>query len=305
MAEHLYQQPTLIELLVGIAVEALATKHCRRLVVTGDATEEHLNLIEETLGGITLDWSSDLPKILECERLMTKNMLCSMIYEVNPKGKTRLSRDPAAMMRAQFPDKVPPPTYWQSKLTKAGIVLGWFFMPSTPQKAGEIIDASYEELYAMAESDFDWQKATEKPSRMLQFNYQYLVERLAGISEPAYHRIHDTYLRNTAEKRGSRLIIALRRYKNKHGHWPESLNGIESLAPAEIFVDPINDNSFVYKLTDENFTLYSKGKNTIDENGQYNSTWDPNSFEDRVEEDDILIWPRRSRKTKEGNADAE
>ena len=100
-------------------------------------------------------------------------------------------------------------------------------------------------------------------------------------------------------------MVTLRRYKKQNGNWPESLDDIKSFAPAEIFVDPINNSNFVYKLTEENFSLYSKGKNNIDEDGQYNSKWDPNSFEHKVEEDDWLIWPPKSCKTKydEENAD--
>jgi hypothetical protein len=87
------------------------------------------------------------------------------------------------------------------------------------------------------------------------------------------------------------LTIALRRYKNKTGHWPDSLDEVKPLAAEEIFVDPMNGDSFVYKLTDENFRLYSKGKNNIDEDGQYNSTWDPNSRQWKEKEDDWPIWP--------------
>jgi hypothetical protein len=97
-----------------------------------------------------------------------------------------------------------------------------------------------------------------------------------------------------ADKRGCQIIIALRRYKNKTGRWPESLDDVKDLASTEIFVDPINNSSFVYKLTDDNFTLYSKGKNNIDENGEYQDG-----------ADDRLIWPPRSRKTQEKKADAE
>ena len=154
-------------------------------------------------------------------------------------------------------------------------------MPSTPQKASEIIDAGYERLYAMAEPDFDWQKGTEKPTKMFRLNYRYLVEHLAGILKPAYRRIHDLYLRLMGDKRGSQIIIALRRYKNKYGRWPENLDDVKSLVPAEIFVDPINGDSFVYKLTEENFTLYSKGKNNIDNDGEYIGDW--------------RIWPKRKR----------
>ena len=108
------------------------------------------------------------------------------------------------------------------------------------------------------------------------------------MEEGTYYRIHDIYLQKLAEQRGTRVIIALRRYKNKHGQWPESLEAIKDLVPVEILVDPINGGSFVYKLTEENFILYSKGKNNIDEGGR-------RSRESGA--DDWLIWPLKTSKT--------
>ncbi|MFZ0034977.1 MAG: hypothetical protein WAK60_08340, partial [Sedimentisphaerales bacterium] len=95
--------------------------------------------------------------------------------------------------------------------------------------------------------------------------------------------------------RGSRLIIALRRYKNKNGNWPESLDDIQSSAAEEIFIDPINGGSFIYKLTDENFTLYSNGKNGIDDGGKRDK-WD----EEKTGADDIAIWPPKGYKNQRG-----
>jgi hypothetical protein len=48
-------------------------------------------------------------------------------------------------------------------------------------------------------------------------------------------------------------------------------------------------------LTEENFTLYSKGKNNIDEGGERD--WDSGA-------DDWRFWPKSSRKTKNEKADA-
>ena len=123
-----------------------------------------------------------------------------------------------------------------------------------------------------------------------------MVDMLLYIMEPTYHRIHDIYLRLTADKQGSRIIIALRRYKNKNGFWPVNLDDVKSMAPAEIFVDPHNDEEFVYKLTQENFTLYSRGKNNVDDGGER---------DEKAGTDDWLIWPLRSRKAKEESTNAE
>jgi hypothetical protein len=298
MGKHLYQQPSLIEMLVGIAIEARSIDQLNRFVIMGDVAEEHLSVIEQALAEIKHDWSYSFPRFLEYEKLMHKNFW-GMFYGVSPEGKIRLN--PSVTKRvimAQLPEDIKDKfviTYWHERLIKASTILWWFYVPSTPQKAGEIIDSEYKRFYAMAEPNFDWQKKVERPTKMLRLNCQYLIECLAGILEPTYYSIHDTYLRHIAQQRGALLTIALRRYKNKTGHWPESLDDIQSLAPEEIFVDPINGGSFIYKLTDENFTLYSKGKNNIDENGKY-----------KEGADDWPIWPSagKKRKAEKENTDA-
>ena len=302
MGKHQNQQPSLIDLLVGVSIEALSTSQFNRFIVAGDATEEHLSVIEEALAEIKHDWSSDFPRLLEHEKLLAKNFW-GVFYAVNPEGQVRLN--PGIAIRkitAQLPEDMKDKfviTYWHERIMKAWTILYWFYMPSTPQKAGEIIDAKYEKFYVMANHNFNWQKKVERPTKMLRLNYQYLIDLLAGILEPTYYSIHDTYLRAIAQQRGSGLIIALRRYKNKNGNWPVSLDEIKSLATAEIFVDPINGDSFIYKLTDENFTLYSKGKNNIDEDGKRDRL-----DEEKTGADDQLIWPQKGRNAKEVKTDA-
>jgi hypothetical protein len=161
MAKHQYQQPTTIDLMVGVAIESLALGRFKAFVVTGDATEERLSVIEQALSDIKHDWSSDLPRFLECEKLMFKNFL-GMFYAVNSEGQIRLNPGIAikAMRTRSLEDMKNEITlkYWQRKLMKASTIWAWFYMPSFPQKATKIIDATYERYYAMAEPDFDWQR---------------------------------------------------------------------------------------------------------------------------------------------------
>jgi len=307
MAKHQYQQPTAIEVMVGLAIERLSTKQLRNIVVTCDVTEERLRVIENCLAGIEHDWSCDLTRFLEHDKLMSKSLL-SMVYQMNSKGKTRLSRNPWAQMGAflkeqsdaneiedqeaiDFLKSLMYPTYWKKKLIKARTILGWFFMPSTPQKAAKIIDASYEKYYAMIDPNFDWQ---QKPQDIFQYftqwdftkirlNFRYLTKLLANMAEGTYYMLHDLYLRSVAEQRGTLLIIALRRYKNENGRWPEGLDEVKGLASEEVFVDPINGDAFVYKLIEEDFMLYSVGKNGINEGGIRREVVDPNAAKEPVD----------------------
>ena len=76
------------------------------------------------------------------------------------------------------------------------------------------------------------------------------------MSGQTYSRIHEIYLRILTYRRGSRLLVAIRQYKNEKGNWPEDLNAIKSLAPAEAFIDPAYGSRFEYETYDKNFSLY-------------------------------------------------
>ncbi|MFA5251883.1 MAG: hypothetical protein WC454_04785 [Phycisphaerae bacterium] len=281
IGKHQQQQPSLIDFLVGSSIETFSTNQLDRFIVEGDATEERLSITEQALAEIKHDWNSDLPKVLDYEKLLAKNFW-GTFYSVNPEGETRLN--PGALKwesRPYLPENRkndPVETYWQERLMKASIVLRWFYMPSTPQKAGAIIDTVYEKYYP----SYNRQKRPKGFSiTSTKFNYRYMIEMQLYILEPFYHSTYRTYFTTLALQRGSRLIVALRRYKNKNGNWPGSLDEVKSPASEEIFVDPVNGGPFMYKLTDENFTLYSKGENNIDDEGLQ---------DERTGADDLPIW---------------
>ncbi len=205
MGKHQCQQPTMVDLLVGIAIEALATNQLNRFVVNGDVTEQHLSIIESALSEIKHDWSYDLLRILEYEKLVAKKELAKY-YEFNPEGKIRLSRDPWEEMRAWWKKQLEANqikemqtknliklwvylTYWQKKLIRAKTILLWFCLPSSPQKAAEIIDKSFERYYEMAKPDFDWDKMYEKLDLKFRLNYRYTIAYPAAFSESGIARL--------------------------------------------------------------------------------------------------------------------
>jgi hypothetical protein len=316
MARHLYQQPTMIDILVGYAIEGISVRPLQRFVVTTDVAQEHLRAVEEALAEIEHDWASDLYRILEYERLWAKNVLCSLAYQVNSEGKVRLSRDPMRHLRAQWPEVMRPPTYWQCKRTKASTVVRWFLMPGTPQATGKAVDDSFQRYYAMAKPDYDWDTEPKRLmslvhyitySQLLSLGYRHFTMLIRTLSVESYCGIRGIYLRAVVNKRGTQLLIALRRYKDKTGGWAESLQQLRDITPAETLIDPVNGGPFVYRLTDDGFTLYSRGRNNVDEGGEYDADW---AIDLRggpphvnVREDDILIWPPRDRETKEQPGD--
>ncbi len=107
-------------------------------------------------------------------------------------------------------------------------------------------------------------------------------------------RLKEIYTRLLADRHGNQILIALRRFKNKTGKWPKSLDELKSSATADIFIDPQNNGPFIYKLTDDGFILYSTGPNNIDEGGS-----DKNGADDRA------IWPLKIPQIKNQNSEAD
>ena len=112
-------------------------------------------------------------------------------------------------------------------------------------------------------------------------------------SKSLLERVEDGYVTGLAARRGTHILIALRRYRNRAGNWPESLDEIRPALTREILTDPQNNGPFVYKKTKDGFTLYSKGKNRIDEAGKF-------SFTPGGGPDDWPIWPPPPGKAKPG-----
>ncbi|MFA5252434.1 MAG: hypothetical protein WC454_07605 [Phycisphaerae bacterium] len=300
MGQNASQQPSAMDFLIGIACEALAMGGINNFVVCGDANEFYLYKLEQAVSGIKHDWNADLTGFIDSEKLFFKNLWGAMCYQVNVQGKIRFSHDPSKTIREQSKKVLSNEMadgndifsgYWCKKLMKAHTIPYWFYMPENPEKLSEIIDASFEKHYAMTKPDFDWSKESRNrpPEFNFKINVQQLVELMAKINKGVYPALHDNYLRIAAQQRETLLIIAMRRYKNTTSHWPEKLEDIKNSVPPEILVDPFNGDSFVYKRTEENFTLYSKGKNGIDEEGRLNNNGC----------DDLVIWPIKHKVSKQ------
>ncbi|GAH20188.1 unnamed protein product, partial [marine sediment metagenome] len=75
MANHVCQQPVMVDYLVGIAIEALALSRMKTFILEGDATEAHLKAIEAIPLQTKNNWTEISSKILEFETLYERKNL--------------------------------------------------------------------------------------------------------------------------------------------------------------------------------------------------------------------------------------
>ena len=289
ISEHLRQQPITIDVKAGIAFQALALSRLNMFLVTENPTKPYLEKLDNTISGIKYDWEVTWAKISDYEKLSIMKDRFWMLYETNTRGKTRVVV--ADFFRYFKPISLPDVPYWNTRRAKASSILAWFFLPQTPAKATDIIEETLNK-YGRAEY-LNSQWGTESP---LRFNFSYVIDLYV---ENYVNSLYNLFMRLKSDATATRIIIALTQYKGIHGSWPEKLDDIKSLAPQEIFIDPVNNGHFVYRPTEQNFILYSRGRNNIDENGKGN-------FRNIEGPDDWLIWPlKTSRTSKEEKANDE
>ncbi|MHC4654483.1 MAG: hypothetical protein ACYS91_05620 [Planctomycetota bacterium] len=276
ISEHLRQQPIAVDMKMGIAYQALALSRINRFLVAENPTEPHIDKLEDAVSEIRHDWDVTWAAIADCEKLSVMKDLFWMLFETNRQGKIRITVSDFFVYFKPISQQEGP--YWITKLAKAECLLTWFLFPQTPEQAAGIIEKTLRK-YGKIEY-INSQLGRESP---LRFNFSYIIDLYV---DSYIYSMHSLFMRLKSDTRATRVIIALRRYKNKHGSWPEKLDDVKSLAPAEIFVDPVNGDSFVYRPTDESFLLYSKGQNNIDDGGERDE-W----FEEETDADDWPIWP--------------
>jgi len=100
-----------------------------------------------------------------------------------------------------------------------------------------------------------------------------------GIVMPSLHRIHKSYHQTKSDAEAVVAVLAILRYKADTGQYPESLDKLVSAGYLQsVPMDPYSDGPLVYKVTEDNFTLYSVGENFVDDGGKAYPA-------------DIIYWP--------------
>ena len=261
IADHLHQQQRITDFLIGFGIENPVIPSLNRFVVEDKPTQQQLQFISNSLRNLDNNWRCDFLACVEYEKLFIKNTFCGLAYQINPQGQVRLSRDPAAAIWGYSRKRALAETYWQRESMKAFTILAWFFLPATPEKAGEMIDEIYEKCLAMAEPDFAWDKEDIISMPSLELNCRFLVMSQTNKLTRHNGRFHDIYLRRLAMRRGTQLLVAIKRHSIENGCWPSSLDAIKSDAPAESFIDPVTGKEFKYETHGERFLLYGETVN--------------------------------------------
>jgi len=292
IAHHLYQQTQCLDFTIGFAHERTALRLIGHALVQTDLSEDHVNLIGRHLPSVADPWLREWPGLLECEKLRYMNFL-GRIYEVNPKGDTRFAPSFAAMF-----DEGRNRNNWE-RMARAYWLVNMPLDPQGVRSFAEKYFARFDRL--LQPTDLPLQ---DEPShwglggavKAMCNSCRWGAEAIFFNGEQYLDQRCDS-LKRLARRRGTWLVLGLRRYRNAHGRWPDTLEAVSAYVPAEALNDPTGNDAFVYCVEDDTFRLHSKGFNRIDDGGRSDYV-----RARKKSEDDIPIWPPLKRKV--GNATA-
>ncbi len=98
--------------------------------------------------------------------------------------------------------------------------------------------------------------------------------------------------RMVAMQRGSRTARAVFEYVNRTGAYPETL---DFLGDAEFAVDPYTKRHFIYRRTDDSFSLYCAGIDRDDDGGAHHARFGKQratfAIPDPPPDGDYVFWP--------------
>ena len=271
VAKQCYQQPTIIDFLHGHCIESKALNLVFDTVMEDGLSTKEIQMISRAIDTDN-HWQKDWSVIFIVEKVRAKNMFAGL-YETNNKGKTRFSEHLFPSDHDEYPG-------WDKAFRKSlSAFASPLFFPYRPETAGEAIDKAYECYQWVVTEGYDEEQCEERAKKEL-CELGLLRGFMSGGLAISSLRLHDIHTETVSRRRVCHLLIGLWQYKRMYGKWPENLEAIRPLVADEALVDAVNGEVFIYKLVGEDFSLYSSGKNRIDEGGKA-----------ECDIDDIVFWP--------------
>jgi hypothetical protein len=284
MADHLHQQPSQLDSLTGYHYERDALEMVRHVLVQSSLAETDIARIAGHLLPAADPWPEEWERLSELEKLQYLNLL-GRLYEMDEKEHVRFARtivlSPGNEQEQRDPTRVPR-VYWLMS------------MPRDPHAVRGIVDRYFAKFDHRIGSSCPPQPTEHEQSSRASLNdfckavcntYRWGLEMMF-FNERECLRHRQWCIPSFTARRGTWLVLGLRRYRDVHGVWPQALDAISQYVPAEALVDPTNGEAFVYATDGDGFRLYSKGPNRIDEGGRSGYV-----RASKKVEDDIWIWP--------------
>ncbi len=275
---------TLIEQLVGIAIEALAVRTIRDIVGNYEIDSTILADFQRDFEQIIADENFKIS--FKAKRLMMYDEI-QRCFTSDRIGKGHLYlprfRKISDMSGSYEGEGVEP---FILDLVSAPFLFGHPNKEETLKSVNELYDYCEQlSLKTAAQIHTDSDAIDDKLNKLSSDNI------LIGIFTPAVKRIIEIGNRLPTDVGSALTIIAILRYNGDIGRYPQNLNQLVTAGYLrQLSMDTFSDKPLSYKKTEDNFILYSVGPNFTDEGGEY-SRDSKGRIKNWLDNGDTVFWP--------------
>ena len=283
--QHIRGSKIIIEQLSGIAIEAFAVRTIRDILSEYEVDSATLAALQKDFEGLIAD--EDFALSLEVEKLIMYDEAQRCFTEGRLGGGHLYMPRAIALGRAGggILEKMDNPVFVILSPQQWRGVAKVLFLHPNKQQTREMADQLYSYWNTVANKspgqirveDIDIEKESMEIIR---------GNILLEILIPAIGKMIEISCRLPADVNATLTIIALLRYRQDAGSYPEELDGLITAGYLkESPMDPFSDKPLVYRRTEDGFVLYSVGAD-FDDDGGIHSRWGEGE-----EGGDQVFWP--------------
>ena len=241
LARSLENEPLLVSQLVSLAIHSIGQSLIAKLVPHVDFSDEDLAQLQESLR--SADFVAAMHRAFQGERAMG----------IHAFRNPQMFSDSGEIFGAGIPFRKEDLSMYIDLMTRQVDALEqpW------PQARKEAEEVSVE-IRAIASS----------PINRLRYMATALVMPATEMAIAAGARVD-------ASRRSTDTMIAVERFRRRHGNVPETLTQLVPDYLPEVPVDPFDSNPIRYVVGENEVVIYSIGKDNVDNGGQSNDKMEP------------------------------
>jgi hypothetical protein len=211
VADHIHQQPSMVDTMTGFGCERDGLRMIRYVLVQSSLSDENIAVIAKHLPAAADPWPKEWERLLELEKLHYMNLL-GRLYEVNEDGTVRFTMCPTISPEEAKDAPGLPRPYWLMS------------MPRDPHAVRGLVNAYFAKFDSQIVSadmpqmgmDERFSTSAVNASRAACNFYRWWAET-CFFNEPAYVEHRHWRVPAITLRRGTWLVLGLRRYRDTHG----------------------------------------------------------------------------------------
>jgi hypothetical protein len=267
LGKHIKTEPFIIENLVGMAIESTAVQNVRQILSRYNIDKYELAKLQSDFEAIAwedifrINFNGERMCIYDAiQRSFTDDIFGGHIYVREDTGIM------ADILDGPYNNQIGKREQQDFPETLKKLFSILFTQPGKKEtlKAINELHDYYERMSVLTPAE---QRSME-PNSHEEFTKVVGNNVVLRVVAPALDKAISICYRNKTEVQATTTIIALIRYKQENGAYPNNLQELLNKGLIkEIPLDPYSDKPLVYKKTEKGFTLYSVGPDFIDNGG--------------------------------------